>query len=89
MPAISSGRGCDKFHANRKQARLAVLRLGGVVSEFDLEGDHLAMDRVLREQRNHYVGLANLARDLSRPFFSDREMAIDEYVMAARAELSL
>jgi hypothetical protein len=57
--------------------------------EFDLVGDHLAIYRVFREQRDHHVGLPNLARDLSRPLFSNCEMAIDEYVMAARAELCL
>ena len=59
------------------------------MSEFDLVGDHFAIYRVFREQRDHHVGLANLACDLSRPFFSNCEMAIDEYVMAARAELRL
>jgi hypothetical protein len=59
------------------------------MSEVDLVGDHLAMHRFLREQRDYYVGLANLARDLSGPFFSNREVAIDEYAMARRAELRL
>ena len=83
------GQRSGKFHANGQQTRFAVLRLGRIVREFDLVGDHLAIDRVLREQRDHHVGLPNLARDLPRPFLPDRQMPIDKYIMAGRSELRL
>src|SRR5207249_7988121 len=62
---------------------------GGLVGRLDLAGEHLALNRGAREQHDHGVCRFDPTLDLPRPFETDRDVPVDQHLMAKASEARL
>ena len=60
------------------------MALSRLVRNFYLVGQHLALNRRLREQRNHRLSLTNAPFDLARPLHAYEQVTINEHAITVQ-----